>query len=207
MNVGHLVSVYGYWAVFLLVLAESFGVPLPGETSLVAAGIYAGHSHSLSVGWLFAVAALACILGGTAGFLIGRIGGYRLVRRFGHRIRLDEPKLKVGRYVFDRHGAKIVFFGRFVSILRTYAALLSGTNKMSWRRFTIANIAGAVVWSAVYAFSSYAAGSAIRRLSGTVNIVLVGAAVVVVVVVVFVVRHRTRHLIDEAEAAYPGPLE
>ncbi len=207
MNVGHLVTVYGYWAVFLLVLAESLGVPLPGETSLVAAGIYAGHSHSLSVVWLFAVAALACITGGTAGFLIGRLGGYRLVRRYGPRIRLDEPKLKVGRYVFERHGAKIVFFGRFVSILRTYAALLAGTNKMGWRRFTAANIAGAVVWSAVYAFASYAAGSAIRRLSGTVNLVLIGVALVTVVVVLLLVHRRTQALIDVAEAAYPGPLE
>lgn len=207
MNVGHLVATYGYLAVFALVLAESLGVPLPGETSLIAAGIYAGHSHSLSVVWLFAVAALACIVGGTGGFLVGHVGGYRLVRRYGHRVRLDEAKLKVGRYVFERHGAKIVFFGRFVSILRTYAAVLAGTNKMSWQRFSVANAAGALVWSAVYAVSSYAAGNAMRRLSGTVNLVFIGVAVLVVVVVLLVLHRKTRHLVDVAEAAYPGPLD
>jgi membrane protein DedA with SNARE-associated domain len=207
MNVSHLVAEYGYLAVFVLVITESFGLPLPGETALIAAGVFAGHSHVLSVWWIWAVASTACIVGGSIGFLVGDRGGYRLVRRFGSKIRLDDAKLKVGRYAFARHGAKIVFFGRFVTVVRTYAALLAGVNKMRWRRFALANAGGGIVWSGIYAFVSYGAGNALAHLSGTINLVLVGATVVTVIVVVLLVRHKTSQLVEVAEAAYPGPLE
>jgi len=124
----HLITTYGYFAVAFLVGIESLGIPLPGETILVAAAVYAGHTHRLSVWVLFAVAAAAAIAGDNIGFALGHKGGYRLIRRYGHYIRLDEQKLKVGRYLYDRHGARVVFFGRFVSILRTYAAFLAGVN-------------------------------------------------------------------------------
>ena len=85
---------------------------------------------------------IGAVVGDNIGFGIGWFGGYPLLRRFGKYVRLDEPKLKVGRYIFMRHGAKVVFFGRFVSILRTYAAFLAGTNRMHWTHFLIANAAG-----------------------------------------------------------------
>jgi membrane protein DedA with SNARE-associated domain len=206
-NVDHFVAQYGYIAVFLLVFAESVGVPLPGETAVIAAGIYAGHTHSLSVWGIWLVAAAAAMAGGTVGFVIGTAGGYRLVRRYGPKIRLDEPKLKVGRYAFDRYGARIVFFGRFVSILRTYAALLAGTNRMPWVRFTIANTLGAILWAAIFTFSSYALGNAMRGWSTAVNFILIGIAVAIFVASILIVRRRTRELVEVAERAYPGPLE
>ena len=107
--------------------SRASGVPLPGETTLVAAATYAGGRIELSVWGIFAVAAAAAVLGDTAGYWIGDKGGYRLLRRWGRYVRFDEPKVKVARYLFDRHGAKVVFFGRFVSVLRTYAAFLAGT--------------------------------------------------------------------------------
>lgn len=207
MSIDRLVADYGYLAVFAFVIIEAFGIPLPGETALIAAGVLAGHSHSLSVWWIWVVAAAASVMGGSIGYLIGYTGGYRLVHRYGPKLRLDETKLKVARYVFDRQGAKIVFFGRFVSVLRTYAAFLAGTNKMPWRRFAVANAAGGILWSGVYTFASYGAGSAMRRFSGVINLALVGVAVVVIVIVLVLVRHKTRQLVDVAEAAYPGPLE
>src|SRR5260370_42031923 len=76
------------------------------------------------------------------GYWMGDRGGSRLARRYGSRVRLDERKLKTARYLFDRHGVKVVFFGRFVSVLRAYAAFLAGTSKMRWRRFLLANAAG-----------------------------------------------------------------
>jgi membrane protein DedA with SNARE-associated domain len=202
----HLVATYGYWAVALVVGVESLGVPVPGETALILAAILAGHSHRLSVWALFAVAAAAAMVGDNLGFWIGHAGGYRLVRRWGHYIRLDESRLKVGRYLFDRHGAKVVFFGRFVTVLRTFAAFLAGTNRMRWGRFLIANAAGAVVWAAVYSFIPYEVGSTLGQLTTTIDIVLGALAVAVIIGSVVVLRRRTAWLIERAEDAYPGPL-
>ena len=137
----HLIASYGYWAVFALVGLESLGIPLPGETALIIAGAYAGSTHNLSAWAVFAVASAAAIIGDNAGFWIGRKGGYRLARAYGPRIRLDEGKLKIARYLFDTYGPKVVFFGRFTAVLRTYAAFLAGASRMSWRRFLPANAA------------------------------------------------------------------
>jgi membrane protein DedA with SNARE-associated domain len=207
VNITHLVDTYGYWAVFFLVGAESLGVPLPGETALIVAGTYAGHTHRLSPWLIFAVAAAAAIIGDNIGFWIGDKGGYRLARRYGSKVRLDERKLKIARYLFDQHGAKVVFFGRFVSVLRTYAAFLAGTSRMRWRRFLPANAAGGIVWAAIYTTAAYLAGNALQRASGTITWVLAGAAVAAIVLVLLLLRHQTGRLAARAEAAYPGPLE
>jgi membrane protein DedA with SNARE-associated domain len=206
LNVSHLLHQYGYAAVFLLVAAESLGVPLPGETILIAAGIYAGTSHRLSVWAIFAVAAAAAIIGDNIGFWIGDKGGYRLLKRYGHYVRLDERKLKIGRYIFDRHGGKVVFFGRFVSVLRTYAAFLAGTTKMAWRRFLLWNASGGIVWAAIYSFVPYEVGSVVNRVSSKVGIALGVAAAVVIVAGIFVLRRQAGLLGERAEAAFPGPL-
>ena len=207
MNISHLVQTYGYLAVFALVGAESIGIPLPGETALIVAGTYSGHTHRLSPWALFAVAAAGGIIGDNIGFWIGDKGGYRLARRYGRRVGLDERKLKVARYLFARHGPKVVFFGRFVSILRAYAAFLAGTSRMRWRRFLPANAAGGIVWAGIYTFVAYIAGDTLSRLSGTINWVIGGVAVVAIVVVLVIVRRQVDKLGDRAEAAYPGPLE
>ncbi len=207
MNVGHLIDTYGYWAVFILVGAESLGVPVPGETALIVAGTYAGHTHKLSPWVIFLVASAAAIIGDNIGFWIGDKGGYRLARRYGHVVRFDEHKLKIARYVFDTHGAKVVFFGRFVSILRTYAAFLAGTSRMRWRKFLVANAAGGIVWAGVYTAAAYFAGNALQRASRIIDFMIVGVAVLAVAAVFFVVRRQTDRLGRLAEAAYPGPLE
>lgn len=206
MNVSHLIATFGYWAVFGLVASENLGIPLPGETALIAAGVYAGQTHHLSPWAIFAIAAAAAITGGGIGYWIGDKSGYRLVRRYGGRIRLDERKLKVGRYIFDRHGAKVVFFGRFVTVLRSYAAFLAGVNRMPRCRFHSANASSAVVWAAIYTAASYEAGSTLRRLSGPIDLGLGAVAVLVIVVVALVIRHATATLSEVAEASYPGPL-
>ena len=207
MSISHLVASLGYWAVFLLVGAESLGVPLPGETALILAGIYAGHTHRLSPWAIFAVAAAAAIIGDNIGFWIGAKGGYRLARRYGRRVRLDERKLKIARYLFDRHGVKVVFFGRFVSVLRTYAAFLAGTSRMRWRRFLPANAAGGIVWAAIYTTAAYLAGDVLQRVSGIIDWVLAGVAVLAIAAAVILLRRQAAKLGDRAEAAYPGPLD
>ncbi len=206
MNISHLIAVYGYWALFALVAGESLGVPLPGETALILASVYAGETHRLSPWLIFLVAAAAAIIGDNIGYWIGDKGGYRLARRYGPKVRFDESKLKIARYLFDRHGAKVVFFGRFVTVLRTYAAFLAGTSRMRWRRFLPANAAGGIVWAAGYTTAAYLAANVVRQVSGTITLILGALAVVATVVVVIQVRRQTRRLAVRAEAAYPGPL-
>jgi len=204
VNISNLIASMGYWAVFLLVGAESLGVPLPGETALITAGIYAGHTHRLNPWLLFAVAAAGAIIGDNIGYWIGDKGGYPLARRYGHRVRLDERKLKIARYLFDRHGVKVVFFGRFVSILRTYAAFLAGTSKMRWRKFLPANAAGGIIWAGIYTLAAYLAGTALEQVSGILDWVLLGAGIVVIAAALLVGRRQTDRLAARAEAAYPG---
>lgn len=196
----------GYLAVALFVGIESLGIPLPGETMLIAAGAYAATGGLSIVGVILAAIAGA-IVGDNIGFGIGWFGGYALLRRFGKYIRLDVAKLKVGRYIFMRHGSKVVFFGRFVSVLRTYAAFLAGTNRMHWTRFLVANALGAIVWATMYGVGAYAAGSVITKLSTPVAIGFGALAVVVMVAAALYVRSNIRRLEAVAEAALPGPLE
>jgi membrane protein DedA with SNARE-associated domain len=202
-----LIVSYGLLAVFVLVGLESLGIPVPGESILIAAGVYAGLTpHRLNPWAIVGVAAAGAIIGDTLGFWIGDKGGYRLIKRFGRYIRFDEPKIKVARYLFDRHGGKVVFFGRFVAVLRTYAAFLAGMNKMHYRRFLAFNASGGIIWSALYGFGAYFAGSTLQRLSGTLTFVFIGLAAVTIVIAILIVRRKTGALIAQAEAAFPGPL-
>ncbi len=207
MTVDHLIFSFGYFAVFTIIGLESLGIPLPGETILVAAATYAATTGNLNIWIIFIAATAGAIIGDNIGYWIGNKGGYRLARRYGPKIRLDERKLKVGRYVFDRHGGKVVFFGRFVSVLRTFAAFLAGTVRMSWPRFMTYNALGGIVWAAVYSFGFYAAGNTLKSLSGPLNFIAIAVAIIVVVAVFLVVRRQMNLLADKAEAAYPGPLE
>lgn len=207
MSISRLITEYGYYALFILVGAESLGVPLPGETALILAGAYAGTTHRMSPWAVFGVAAAAAIIGDNIGYWIGDKGGYRLARAHGRRIRLDEHKLKIARYLFDRHGVKVVFFGRFVSILRTYAAFLAGTSKMQYRKFLPANAAGGIVWSAIYTTVAYFAGKALERYSRIIDLAIGILAAVAIVAGVLLIRRQTGRLARRAEEAYPGPLE
>src|SRR5260221_2492311 len=103
MNVAHLLATYGYGAVFLCITIESTGIPFPGETMLLVAAIYAGTTHQLSIPLIIVAAASGAILGDNIGFWVGREGGFRLLRRYGHYIHLNERKLKIGLYLFRRH--------------------------------------------------------------------------------------------------------
>jgi membrane protein DedA with SNARE-associated domain len=131
----HLLMTFGYLAVLVLVGLESTGIPLPGETMLLTAAIYAGTTHRLRIALVIAAAAIGAILGDNLGWWIRREGGYRLLRRYGRYVRLDTRRLKLGQYLFQRYGGQVVFFGRFVAVLRTFAAFLAGANQMPWRRF------------------------------------------------------------------------
>ena len=201
--VTHLVQSYGYYGVFALIALESMGIPLPGETALIAAAVYAGATHHLSIVVLAAVAASAAVVGDNAGYWIGRTGGQRLAERYGRFVRLDRAKLKVGRYLFARYGVKVVFFGRFVAVLRTFAAFFAGVSRMRWSRFLMANAAGGLLWAGFYAFGAYALGSAASSVGSTITIVGYVIAGVLTVATIVAARLSLRALERRAEVAFP----
>jgi len=202
----HLLNTYGYWAVLVFVAIESTGIPFPGETMLLVAAIYAGTTHRLSIALVIAAAATGAILGDNLGFWIGREGGYRLLRRYGRYIRLEERRLKLGQYLFMRHGGKVVFFGRFVAVLRAWAAFLAGTNRMPWPRFLFFNAAGGIVWATLYGLGGYFLGDNVHRLTGTIGTVALVLAVLVIIAFLVFLRRNEHRLEEEAERALPGPL-
>lgn len=174
---------------------------------LLLAAVYAGKTHHLSILLVIIAAASGAILGDNLGFWVGREGGYRLLRRYGRYIRLDERKLKLGQYLFLKHGGKVVFFGRFVAVLRAWAAFLAGTNRMRWPEFLLFNALGGIVWSTIFGLGGYLLGNSIDRFTGPFGIVsLVLAVIIIIATLIFIARNESR-LEDEAEKAMPGSLD
>ena len=186
---------------------ESVGVPLPGETALITGALYAATTGRLHITVVIVVAAVAAIVGDNVGFVLGRWGGYRILKRYGKYVRFGERRLKIGRYIFLRHGGKVVFFGRFVAVLRTYAAFLAGTNKMSWPRFLAFNAAGGITWATMIGVAYYYIGNAVKHVSGPLNIVLVLVAAILIIGFLFYLRAAEDRYAARAEQAFPGPLE
>src|SRR3954468_4098424 len=189
---------WGYLAVFLMIGVESIGVPLPGETMLIVASLYAGSTHNLSIGLIVAVAAAGAIVGDNIGYAVGRHGGWRLLRRHGHRVGLDERRLKLGRYLFLRHGGKGVFFGRFIGILRTYAAALAGANHMPFRRFFAFNASGGVIWASIYGFGYSFAASGLEKLDTPLTIAFIAIGVATLVGAFVFIRRNVEEWEDRA---------
>ncbi|MEX6505098.1 DedA family protein [Jiella sp. M17.18] len=187
-------------------MLESMGLPLPGETALISAALYAGTTHKLGIASVIGVAALAAILGDNLGYLIGRTIGFKLLARYGRFIRLDEARLKIGQYLFLRHGGKIVFFGRFIAFLRAFAALLAGANRMAWPKFLLMNALGGGTWAALFGGGAYVFGEAIDRIAGPVGYGLLAVGVVFAAAGLIFFRRHEKELAARAHAAFPGPL-
>jgi membrane protein DedA with SNARE-associated domain len=189
--------------VFTLIALESTGIPLPGETALITAALYAGTTHRLDIAALAATAAAGAVLGDNAGYWIGRTGGYRLAERYGRLVGLDRAKLKVGRYLFARYGVRVVFAGRFVAMLRTFAAFFAGVSRMPWPAFLVANAAGGLLWAGFYAFGAYSLGSAASSVGSIITYAGYALATVATVASIVVVRRSLRRLERRAEEAFP----
>ena len=195
----HLIATYGAWLVGGVVGIESMGVPLPGETTLVTAALYAGTTGRLSITSVLLAAAAGAVVGDNIGFWIGRTFGYRWVVRHQSTFRMTPRRLKLGQYLFLRHGGKVVFFGRFIAVLRAFAALLAGLNRMPWRRFLVFNMAGAIVWAAAYGGGAYAFGDRLTNVLGETGILLSAAAAALVVIGFLLARKYEQRLSEEAE--------
>jgi membrane protein DedA with SNARE-associated domain len=200
-----LMTTYGLWALFVIVALESTGLPVPGETALVTAALYGGATGHFQLWEVIAVAFAGAVIGDTAGYWIGRTLGFRLLARYGRHVRITEDRLKIGRYLFRRHGGKIVFFGRFVALLRVLAALLAGANHMPWPRFFVMNAAGGLAWAASFATAAYVFGDRVAKVEGPIAIGLLALVTLGVAAALFTAHRyekqmRERILAEEAEA-------
>ena len=170
---------YGYAVVFVGVFLENAGVPVPGETALVAGGALA-HFGRLSLVWVIALAIAGATLGDNLGFFIGRRGGRQLAERHGWRVGLTAERLAQFDGFFERYGARTVFIARFVTGLRVVCAVLAGGSGLSWRTFLVYNAAGAIVWATTFGFVGYFLGQSWDTLerwigrTGLLALVLIG---------------------------------
>ena len=202
----NLVVTHGYWSVAVIVGLESMGIPLPGETVLVLAAIYAATNPEFNI-WLVVGAATAgAIIGDNVGYWLGREFGYPLALKYGKYIHLSEGRIKLGQYLFSRHGGKVVFFGRFVALLRILAAFLAGVNRMGWWKFLFYNAFGGIIWASVFGFGGYIFGRTIQELERPFAIAAGCAAVLGFIGMTLFMRRNEARLQVEAERALPGPL-
>lgn len=184
LTLGSILSVssnLGYPTLVALILIESAGVPVPGETSLITAAILAGN-HKLSIELVIIVAAAAAIVGDNIGYLVGRKGGRYLLERPGPFRRQRAEVLRTGEPFFERHGPKAVFFGRWILGLRTWAAWLAGATEMPWRKFVVWNALGAISWAASVGLLGYFLGPSVKAaissfgLYALIAVAVIGAA-------------------------------
>lgn len=197
----HIVASYGYAAIALIVMMESAGLPLPGETTLVSAAVYAGTRHVLQIELVIAAAAAGAIVGDNIGYWAGREFGDAVLSRWGPLIGLDDRKRALGHYLFARHGGKIVFFGRFVALLRALAALLAGVNGLPPVKFFLCNAAGGVVWATVFGLGGYLLGETIHRIAGPVGWAALAVAMMFAVGLWRYYKHHEERLLAQAELA------
>jgi membrane protein DedA with SNARE-associated domain len=154
---------YGLWAILVLVAIEDFGVPVPGETVLIAGAVYAG-SGQLNVVAVGIVGFLAAVLGDNVGYVIGRFGGRALALRWGKYVFLTDERLDKAEAFFNRHGGKIIVFARFVEGLRQANGIIAGITRMHWLRFVAFNMLGAALWVGTWVSVGYLAGQHITPI-------------------------------------------
>ena len=202
-----LIHQYGAWIVFALVFLESIGLPLPGETILVSAAIFAGTTQELSIVSVIVSAVLGAVLGSPIGFWIGARYGYPLLLRYGSYIGLTETRIKIAQYLFRRRGIVVVLIARFVAVLRSVVGFIAGANRMPFANFMMANGAGAVAWALVYGLGAYYLGKGVEELARPFAIALAVVGAIVVVSLVLYWRRKEQELAAAAERDIPGPLQ
>jgi membrane protein DedA with SNARE-associated domain len=195
-----LVHDYGLVVLFLLIGMESAGIPLPGETALVAAGVLAARGD-MDIVTVIVVAAAAAIVGDNVGYWAGRLGGRKLLKRWEWLERHASRVLPWSERFFKRHGAKTIFLGRFVAVLRVTAAWLAGVSQMHWWRFFLYNALGGICWAVLVGLVAYYAGQAAAEAIGRYGLIGGVGVVVLLIVGALVYRFvRRRMLGAESEA-------
>lgn len=193
----HFIEHHQSWALvllFLLIAVESAGVPLPGETALVASGVLASQSK-LNIVVVIVVASAAAIIGDNGGYWLGRKGGRKLLERWSLVNRHAKKVLPRAERLFAKHGGKTVFFGRFVAVLRITAAWMAGISHMPWWRFLVFNAAGGILWATLVGLVAYYSGEAAASAIQTYGLYAAGAIVLVVAALFFGLRWWERRMV------------
>ncbi len=191
---------FGYLAVGGFLFLEDFGVPVPGETVLIAAAVYAG-AGKLNITFIVLLAIAASIIGDNVGYLIGRFGGRSLALRWGKYVFLTPERLDKAEAFFTKHGGKVVTIARFVEGLRQANGIIAGITKMPWRKFMLFNALGAIVWCLTWSGVGYLAGNHITAIYEAINRYALYVLIAVVLLVgVLVVRRVRRKRRERAEA-------
>jgi membrane protein DedA with SNARE-associated domain len=193
-------------ALFLLfgvVALESFGVPLPGETALIACGVLASQG-ALPIAAVIAVASVAAITGDNLGYWVARRGGRALLYRYGWSRRYAERYLPRGERFFAKHGGKAVFFARFVAVLRVTAAWIAGLSRMRWWRFFAWNAAGGIAWATLVGLIAYYLGNAAAKAIGRYGLYAAGGALVLAALGFLIVRRVEHRVVEHDQTADSG---
>jgi membrane protein DedA with SNARE-associated domain len=195
--VTHLIENYGLFFLFGIVCLESAGLWLPGETALIAAGVYASKGH-LSIAGVIAVAAAAAIIGDNIGYWVGREGGRRLLMRYALLRRFSERVLPPAERFFERHGGKAVFLARFFGGVRVTGAWMAGITLMRWWRFLFWNALGGIVWAVAVGLIAYYAGKAAADAIARYGVYAAIAGGILLVVAIAVLHVWRRRVVEES---------
>ena len=195
------VQTHGTWFVAVVIFFESMGLPLPGESLLIALSIYAATQGGIDIYAALGWAVVGAVMGDNAGYLIGRKLGRRALLRWGGKVGLTEKRITLGDYLFDRHGGKVVFFGRFVAVLRTFGAVLAGATNMPWSRFLVWNGLGGLCWVVGYGGAAFLVGDNIKLFLGPIGMTLGVIALGLIGWFAFWIHRHEAEMIATAEAA------
>ena len=199
---------YGYWVVFFGVMLENAGVPVPGETILLAAGFFAAQGN-FNLWQVMAIAAAGAVLGDNAGYWIGRKIGRATLERYGRYVGLTKARIAHTDRFFDAHGDKTILVARFITGLRVFAALLAGSSRMQWPTFALFNMLGAVLWSVTITLAGFFFGRSWDLLEKWIKgagLIALGL-VVVIFITMFVLRRRRQKREQEQEEMAAGARE
>ncbi len=198
-SVTSLIDAHRHWAMlllFVLLALESFGLPVPGETALIACAVLASQG-SLSITWVIVVAALAAIIGDNLGYWAARKGGRPLLQRHRLTRQYADRYLPRGERFFAKHGGKTVFLARFVAVLRVTAAWIAGLSHMQWWRFLAWNMAGGIVWALLVGLVAYRLGDAAATALNRYGLVAAGGVVLITAIGFLVVRWIERRTLGD----------
>jgi membrane protein DedA with SNARE-associated domain len=201
-HLSSMVAHYGYLAVFAAILFASGGVPVPAGELLIAAGVYAAHTHRLSIEVLVLAGSLGGFIGGAIGYGVGRSVAAATLGRFGRFVGLGPARIRLGEYLFLTHGGKIVFFVRFIALLGPFGGVLAGANRMAAPRFMIFNALGAVAWTVFFGVGGYLFGSFFEAVGRPLGIAALVVAVAVVVGLALYVHRHAATLQAKADAMF-----
>ena len=202
-----LVADYGYLATFVTVALASSGIPLPAGELLIAAAVYASHTHRLDLPILLIVGSAGAAIGGAVGYAVGRLLGATALERYGRFVGLDAAKVRLGRYLFVMHGGKIVFFLRFIALVGPFGGVLAGANRMALGRFALFNILGATAWTVVFGAGGYLFGSMFEAVGRTAGVAAVIVTLAVLGAAALYIHRRGAELQASADAMMGDGVE